>query len=182
MPVEPELRERLPILRPILAAEKLLKQLIRDEPDIPLKTVPALEIVLDALPVPDETVEWERVLEFRRDPDTRYSLLALRRWIRNVTKEEVKQSELREELEFLLAEYARSMRLHKMKTKVAIFRAVVSTPADMLDHIIRLRFGSAIQTLFKVSEVQIAGWEAEASAPGRDVSFILKSRETFGTH
>jgi hypothetical protein len=181
IPMADDLRERLPVLRPILAAEKLLKQQIREESSILIDTKPALEIVLEALPVPDENVEWERVLEFRRDPDTRHSLLALRNWIRNVTGEGKKPSELREELEFLIAEYAQFMRLHKMKTQLATLKAVVSIPADILEHVLRLRFGSVVQTLFKVREVQIAGWEAEASAPGREVSYIVKTRETFRT-
>ena len=181
VPLESGLRERFPVLRPILVAEKLLKQQIRQSSHSSAKTAPALEIVLGALPVPEPDVEWERVLEFRRNPDTRHSLLALRRWIRRVASEAQKPSELREELEFLIAEYTSFMRHHKIKTQLAMVKAVVATPADVLEQVLRLRFGKVVETLFKVREVQIAAWEAEASAPGREVSYIVKSHESFGT-
>lgn len=37
-----------------------------------------VNITLNALPVPDETVPWEQIFEYRSDPDSRSKFLALR--------------------------------------------------------------------------------------------------------
>jgi hypothetical protein len=45
---------------------------------------PVLDVVVEALPMPDESVPWQQIREFTLDPDTRLQLLELRAWMRKV--------------------------------------------------------------------------------------------------
>jgi hypothetical protein len=59
-------------------------------------------IVIERLPEPDETTSLERILEFREDPGSKGSLLALHRWISSLSKTQASPAEVVQELDWLL--------------------------------------------------------------------------------
>lgn len=47
-----------------------------------------IDVVLKSLPVPDDSISWEEILEYRSDPDARGKFLALRRWMSKIAPRE----------------------------------------------------------------------------------------------
>jgi hypothetical protein len=142
-------------------------------------TSPVLDIVLKALPLPDESVPWEKIRDFRDDADARANLLGLRQWMRKVAAANTPAMEIREELEYLRASFDSHLRFHRMKTRPGIVRTLVTLPTA-LGKAAKLDFGGAVDALLIAKTREIALLEAERSAPGREVAYISKATEKFG--
>jgi hypothetical protein len=142
-------------------------------------TSPVLDLVLKELPLPDETVPWDKIRDFRQNEDARANLLALRHWTRKVAAANTPAMEIREELEHLRASFDSHMRFHRMKTRPGVLRTLVSLPTA-LGKAAKLDFGGAVDALLIAKTREIALLEAERSAPGREVAFISKAAEKFG--
>jgi hypothetical protein len=171
--------ERLPKFRPVIAAEKLLHEYMLSSQN-PLSTTPAVSVVLESLPVPDDSVPWEQIVDFRSDEQTRFHVLALRQWMRKVSTELNDRSLIREELEYLKAAYSEHLRFHKMKTRTSVWEVILTVPAELIEHLVRFKTAAALKTMFKLREQRVALISAERDAPGREVAYVLKAQERFG--
>ena len=138
-----------------------------------------VQIALNALPVPDESTSWEQIIEYRSDPDSRSKFLALRHWMSEVARAELTPAEVEEKLEYLIDQYQKHMRLHRMKTNVGTLETVVTTGAEFLGNLVSFKWGKAAEALFSLKRRQVALLEGELTAPGNEVAYIVKARETF---
>jgi hypothetical protein len=140
----------------------------------------ALSIVFDAFPEPDEQTSWEQILEFKADPDSGRQIAALKRWLSKVGQQELPPGELREEIEWLVQEYEDHMRLHRMKIGAGTLESVVTATAELLENIVKLKFGATAKALFAFRQRKIQLLEAERQAPGRELIYLVRSRQRFG--
>lgn len=136
-------------------------------------------VAIDKLPIPDETTPWEQILDFRNDPDNQSALLNLRRWVRNISSENLTASEIEEELEWLLNEFENNMKLHKIKANTNTIEVWIKTPLEVLENLLTLKFSKLVDPLFAVKKRSISLMEAELQAPGREVAYILKTKKQF---
>lgn len=137
-----------------------------------------VHIVFNALPIPDESVPWEQVIEYRSDPDSRSNFLALRYWMSEVARAELTPTEVEEKLEYLIDQYRKHMRLHRMKTNVGTLETIVTTGAEFLGDLVSFKWGKAAEALFSLKRRRLALLEGELTAPGNEVAYIVKARET----
>jgi len=144
------------------------------------RRVAVAEVVLSALPEPDDSTPWEDVLQFRADQDARATLRRLRHWIFNLAQKTLSEAEMREELEYLLAEHERHMHLHRIKVRHGVFEAVITSTAELIENVAKLRLGKLSKALFSARDRKVALLQAEASSPGRDVAYITRARSSFG--
>jgi len=138
-----------------------------------------LNIVIENIPTPDESVTWEQILDFRNDPDSQGKILALRNWINKTARSGASYNEIQDELEFLLYNYERHMELHKMKHNVDTFEAIVVTTAEVLEGIAKLNLADSVRKLFSIKHRRVELLEAELNNPGAEIAYIYKSREKF---
>jgi hypothetical protein len=136
-------------------------------------------IVLNSLPIPDDSTPWEQILEFRSDPNSRSKFLDLRNWMSEVARAELKPNEVVEKLEYLMSQYQRHMELHRIKTDVGTLQTIVVTGAEVLGDLFSFKWGKAAEALFSLKKRNIALLEGELTAPGSEVAYIVKARETF---
>jgi hypothetical protein len=136
-------------------------------------------IVLAAFPEPGELTSIEDIVQFRQDPDSRQRLIELRLWVREMARCSSPPSELEEKLEWLLHEYENHMKLHRMKLERGILEIVVTTPLEVLEDLVKLNWSKSAKKLFDLRKSKLALLEAEASAPGREVSYLAWAREKF---
>lgn len=151
-------------------------------PQIPLQQsekCDTVNITLNALPVPDESVPWEQIFEYRSDPGSQSKFLALRHWMSEVARAELPPAEVEEKLEYLIDQYQQHMRLHRMKTNVGTLETVVTTTAEVLGNLASFKWGKAAEALFSLRRRRVALLEGELTAPGSEVAYIVKARETF---
>jgi hypothetical protein len=140
-----------------------------------------VEIVLNRIPQPDDTVAWEQIFDFRRDPDSKGKFWGLRTWMSEIGRMSLTPREITEKLEWSLYEYERHMKLHRMKVNWGVLRSLVSVGAGMAEDLVKFKWSHAAELLFSFKDRRIALLEAESSAPGREVAYIASAREEFDT-
>lgn len=135
-----------------------------------------LQVVLEDFPIPDESVAWEQILDYRRDPESRRRLQWLRTWMKRVAEAERTERELREEYEELLFAFRDLMRLHRMKSRPGAFQALLT----LLESTAKLQLTKFPEVLFWTRHRQIELLEAERAAPGRELAYVVASQQQFG--
>jgi hypothetical protein len=183
--VEASLEKLQPLLDEILNADQepspqKLLEVIQTEGRPSFEDV--IQVVIEAFPVPDHKTPWEKIIDFRADELTRLHSLQLRQWMRKIASEQHERKEIREELAYLMATFRDHMALHRLKIGSGVLQSVVTIPAEIMDGILNRKWGDAAKALFKVHARKIALLEAERSAPGRDVAYIVKAQQQFGSN
>ncbi len=133
------------------------------------------QIAINKLPLPNNETPWEQIIDYRNDPENRKNLLNLRRWIRKISIESPSPAEIEEEIEWLMNEFQSHMNVHKMKANTEVLEVIVKAPLELLG----LKFSKIAEPLFVLKKRQINLMEAELNAPGREMAYIIKARDTF---
>ncbi len=140
------------------------------------------QIVISKLPLPNNETPWEQIIDYRNDEDNQRNLLNLRRWIRKISTENLSSVEIEEELEWLLNEFQNHMKLHKLKANTETLEVMVKVLPETIENLIKLKFSKLPEPFFALKKRQINLMEAELNAPGREMSYIIKTQETFQPH
>lgn len=137
------------------------------------------QVVISNLPLPNNETPWEQIIDYRNDPDNQKNLLNLRRWIRKISTETISPKEIEEEIEWLISEFENNMKIHKMKANTETLEVIVKTPFEFIENLVKLKFSKIPEPLFAFKKRQINLLEAEQNAPGREMAYIIKARDTF---
>lgn len=138
-----------------------------------------VQITLNAFPIPDDSVSWEQIVDYRSDPETQGKFLALRNWMNEVARARLTPNEIEEKLEWLIYEYQRHITLHRMKTNSDTFETIVVAAADCLENLVKLNLGKVARGLFAIKHRRIELMEGELKAPGSEIAYIVQSRQRF---
>jgi hypothetical protein len=148
-----------------------------------VKAVPAeisqvhgvLSIVLKRFPRPVADLPIRDLIAFKRDSDTQLKFERLWTWARKVAKESANPLEVEEELDSLLREHSVHLKQLTTETRFESLEILLSTPGEVIEDLVKLRFGSLIKRLlqFKRSEVNASG--RELGLPGNDIAYITKA-------
>ena len=71
------------------------------------------------------------------------------------------------------------MKIHKMKANTETLEVMVKAPLEIVENLIKLKFSKIPEPLFALKKRQINLMEAELNAPGREMAYIIKARDTF---
>jgi hypothetical protein len=140
------------------------------------------QVVINNLPLPSNETPWEQIIDYRNDAETQKLLLSLRRWIGKISTENSSPLEIEEEIESLIHEFQEHMKFHNMKANTEALEVIVNSTADVLGNLLTLKFSKIIEPLFAIKKRQLSLLEAELSAPGKAMAYIIKSREAFQPH
>jgi hypothetical protein len=66
-----------------------------------------------------------------------------------------------------------------MKINTGVLETVVTTGAEVMGALASFKWGKAAEALFSLKRRKVALLEAELTAPGNAVAYIVKARETF---
>lgn len=143
------------------------------------RRVEALRVVLKQLPMPDGRTPWEAIADWRADNDTRMRYRRLRKWISDCARTQLSASEIEEQLATLADDYAtfaasRHKRLSRSRCEV-----IVATIAEIAEDIAAFRWSGAVNSLFSLYREETTLLEAELTAPGREVAYVVNARQQF---
>lgn len=138
-----------------------------------------LQVVLNQMPIPDDSVSWEQLIEFREDQDAKHARIGLRNWMNKVAREDYSVSEMVDELEYLLHRYESYIKHHKMKYKKLQQQVLIKMPFSLAEDLIKLRLEKLVDRLFEVRNGRMALADSEINAPGREVAYISICKEKF---
>jgi hypothetical protein len=87
--------------------------------------------------------------------------------------------EIEEEIEFLIHEFNRHMKLHKLKANTTTLETMIKAPLEILEDLVKLKFSKIPEPFFAIKKRQILLMEAEINAPGREISYLIKTNDIF---
>lgn len=128
-------------------------------------------IVLPTLPVAEDDVTWQQILEFRHHPNP-FSFV--KNWISDVARGSLTPDEAEERLELLLNQYRTRLETHQMKTTTTTLEAFMVTTADVLD-----RFRPGEGALFSLEHRKLALLQGESTSAGSEVAYVIKTKSLF---
>ncbi len=134
-------------------------------------------LVLNAFPVVDESVSWEQILEFKRDPETKRRFLALKNWITDISHSALDLPEIEEKIRFFKQQYQEHLQLHLMKHKKGAIEVLMTVAADALENLAKLKAGAIVRSLFSLRKQELELMESELKFPGRELSYLVKAEE-----
>jgi hypothetical protein len=137
------------------------------------------QVVIKSLPLPSNETPWEQLIDYRNDTKTQKLLLSLRRWINKIATQNLSSLEIDDEIEFLINEFQEHMKFHKMKANTETIEVIINSVSDVLGNLLTLKFSKLLEPLFAVKKRQLSLLEAELNVPGKEMAYIIKSRETF---
>lgn len=148
--------------------------------EITAKKSDVVQIIVNALPVPDDTIAWEQIIEYRDDPATEGKFLALRNWMNDIARAKLPPNEIQEKIEWLLYDYQRHLHLHKMKSNASAFETIMVAGAELLENLVKLNWGTVAKGMFSLRHRKIALLEKEMTAPGSELAYVFAARRRFG--
>jgi hypothetical protein len=138
-----------------------------------------MHLVLRRIPVPDDTVSWKQIQEWRSDPESKRKYWAIRNWITEMARGDLSIREVEEKIEFLTAEYEAHMRLHKMKYSSGVYETIVTIGAECLENLVKVKWSAAVKSLFSLKRQKINLLEAELKTPGSEIAYITDTKKRF---
>ena len=142
--------------------------------------VKIIKLVMEQLPEPDyESIAWERIIDFRNDPETKKLLNFIRHWITDRFKKESSSKDILEKMPYYCAKYEEHINLHKMKLKHGVFETLLMIPAEIIEGVIRLKPTKTVKELYTFKRQKVELFEQEKKAPGRDLAYLFKARDEF---
>lgn len=140
-----------------------------------------LQVVVNAFPVPADSVSYEEIFHFKNDSSVQRNHEIFKRWLRVKLRDESANAErLCEELADLLSDYREYMRLANLKVRDARLNTLYSAPLATVERLIKLEFSKLLEPIFELRKYRMEILEAEAKSPGREVAYLHKATERFG--
>lgn len=138
-----------------------------------------IQVVITKLPIPDNTVPWEKIIDYRNDSDNQGNLLGLRRWIKKISTEELSKAEIEDEIDWRINEFQKHMKYHKIKANTETLEILVKAPLEIIENLIKVKLSKIPDPFFVLKKRQLMLMEAEINAPDKELAYIIKTRETF---
>ncbi|MEM9888437.1 MAG: hypothetical protein AAF849_21260 [Bacteroidota bacterium] len=140
-----------------------------------------LKAIINYVPLPFEDTPIEQILDFRKDKEANDKYEALKLWIHDIGAKKEDLEVTNQRLKVLLTDYEKYIRLQKLKFKMGFIELVVTTTAETIENLVKLKLSKLAKSLFKLKYNRIAMIEKEMKAPGREVAYISMVNEKFKT-
>lgn len=143
-----------------------------------------VKTIAGSIALPDQSVEWSQIFDYREDEDVKRTFLGIKKWMRKMVEEELHTNELLEEIDYLTAEYRHYMNVHRMKIGHGKFSSILTIPTQIIESLISGNILKGLRDItggiFGIANANVALAEAELKAPGREIAYIINSSDKFG--
>jgi len=173
--------QRLRTVEQVEATALVEKLVVPSELKQQMERLDVSTIILDKIPLPSETTPWEKIIDFRNDPDTRGYLQGLRVWMRNLSKLELSETEANEELDWLLSEQARFLKVHEIDSMWGAIGQVFVSSAELAEDLVKFRWGKIASGLVSLVNWKTELLKAEVESPHKEVNYIIRAQKEFGS-
>ena len=107
--------------------------------------------------------------------------MAVRRWLSSVATQDRSAIDIANELQYLQEKYRAHIERHRIKATRGALETVVVATAEVIECLAKLKLSTLAKKSFAISRTQIEMMEAEATAPGREIAYLVKTRERSGS-
>jgi len=134
-----------------------------------------LSVVIKRFPAPSSDVPLEDIVAFKRDPETKYKFAKFWQWVRKTAEGKGDMVQVNEELDSLMNEYTHHLHQLSKETRDQHLEIVLTSPADVIEDLIKLRLGNLARRFLKFRSIKIAAHGAEMKLPGNEIAYITEA-------
>lgn len=156
----------------------IIKKLYESDNEVKKENV--LQILFKKMPVIDDNVEIEKLLEIKHDTDFKIRYYALRDFITQISKSSLSLKEIEDKIDYLLLQYTDSLKMHKLKYTYSMTEIICISTTKFLEDILKFKFSDAIKLLFEIKKKELAVIDAEKLLPGRELSYLHLINQKMG--
>lgn len=146
-----------------------------------LSSANVVDVVLDKLPIPDDAVPWEKILEFRSDPATQGFLQGLRVWMTEVARSDLSIVETKEKLDWLLHQRRMHLKAHNMAATIGAFGATFVAAMEIAENIVKVKWGAAAKGIVSIVNRKADLLKTEIDSPSVELNYIVRADDTFNS-
>ena len=137
-----------------------------------------LSVGLSLMPVPGPCESWEDIMRFRDEShDKKWEF---RRLLNRLATTKQNESEIRDDMEWSLNEYAKAMAIHKIKASQSFIDVFLVSPLEIIENLVTLNWSKIAKGMLQVRKRKVELLEAEMKAPGRECAYVFDARNRFG--
>jgi hypothetical protein len=140
------------------------------------KKAELLDVILSKIPEPEDTVEWSQLFEFKSDPNTKRSYMALIDWVNEMSRKDYTKNEINEKFEYLYQQLESQYEIHKIKKKYTFLEIILNTPFKEYSMATLL---SLILPAIRLRKISVQLLEEEMKFTGRELAYIYKAKQNF---
>ena len=137
-----------------------------------------LKIALEHFPTPGPSSAWQDILDFKKE--MHHKQWDFRRFLHTLSTKTQTEAEIRDDLEWTVNEYARTMNIHHMKTGQSFTDVYVIPVIELAEDLVKLNWSKIAKGALSVSKRRVELMEAEMKAPGRECAYIFEAQKRFG--
>ena len=90
------------------------------------------------------------------------------------------ESEVTDEVEWLVNEYSKAMKIHNLKASPAFFEAYVIPGLEFVEDLVKFKWSKIAKGVMAVKKRSAELLEAEMKAPGKECAYVFEARKRFG--
>lgn len=154
--------------------------LVQNLQDIPRgKKEELISITINNIPIPDDIVPFDEIIDFKNEQDKNVKYLRLISWINNVSKSSLNINELKEEVEYLLASYKSHMENQRIKYKLTQLEVYMAYPMELIENLVKFRWSQIPKMFVSVKKAKAELLIGEAKSPGAEVAYIVATQNKY---
>ena len=138
-----------------------------------------LRIIIENIPIPHELTPWENIFEFKNNSDNIGKFAGLKIWINKVVATGNTIQEAKDELEYLLYQYQKSLDIHKIKYNRGFLQSIIVGTAELLENAVRLKFSNIAKGVFNAQASKADLLSIELNSPGKELAYIYQAKGEF---
>lgn len=97
-----------------------------------------INLTLDKFPSLKYQTEWNQIIEIKSDKDLKYKYLKLNNWINEIALEDYSINEIREKLEFMLADYEKQLKYHSKQIEYNKLELLLNSSIGIIENLVKL--------------------------------------------
>ena len=139
------------------------------------RTQEVLSVVVKQFPVPEPGIPLEDIVAFKRDAETQYKFAKFWHWTSTVAQQTADRHTIAEEFDWLLTDYSRQLHQLTRETKLQRLEIILNTPGELLEDLVKFKWGSLGARLFQFKKAKIQAHNAEMKLPGSELAYITEA-------
>ena len=136
-----------------------------------------IRVAMEAFPSPHEDCAWQDILDFKAEAHDKQ--WGFRRFLKTLATKQQSESEVRDDIEWMVSEYGKAMALHKLKASKTVFEAYIIPAIEVLEDFAKLNWSKIAKLGVTAKQRKIEFLEAELKAPGRECAYVFDARKRF---
>jgi hypothetical protein len=138
---------------------------------------PVIHVAMEAFPTPGDDCAWQDILDFKAEAHDK--LWGFRRFLKTLATKQQSESEVRDDIEWMISEYGKAMALHKLKATKTFFEAYIIPAVEVLEGLAKFNWTNIAKLGVSARQRKIELLEAEMKAPGRECAYVFEARKIF---